>query len=371
MSKRLVMCCDGTWNTADQACPTNVTKLALGLAERSADGQEQRVFYHRGVGTGAWDRLRGGAFGVGLSRNVQDTYRFLVENYEDGDEIFLFGFSRGAFTARSTAGLIRNSGVLQRRFEDRIPEAYALYRARDKNPRGTEAQLFRRTYSYEPRIRCIGVWDTVGALGIPLTGIPPVDVFNQQWQFHDTALSTRVDNAFHALAIDEKRRPFEPTLWQQQPDAGDQRLEQVWFAGVHSDVGGGYPEGGLADIALLWMVSRAESCGLAFRPDAFPEVAPENPHQEVIPVRPDPRGELHESRTGLYLLQPPLHRPIGRKDPAHERVAATAKQRYDDDPTYRPPELTDYLRGAPEVAPIPVPRAAAEAEQKTGAPAQP
>jgi uncharacterized protein (DUF2235 family) len=369
MSKRLVMCCDGTWNTADQACPTNVTKLALGLAETSADGKDQRVFYHQGVGTGAWDHIRGGAFGVGLSQNVQDTYRFLVENYEDGDEIFLFGFSRGAFTARSTAGLIRNSGVLERRFENRIPDAYALYRDRTAHPRGTQAQLFRRTYSYEPRIRCIGVWDTVGALGIPLSGIPLVDAFNKQWQFHDTTLSTTVDNAFHALAIDEKRRPFEPTLWQQQPDAGAQRLEQVWFAGVHSDVGGGYPEGELADIALLWMVDRAESCGLTFRPDAFPAVAPQSAHRDVIAVRPDPMGELHESRTGLYLLQPPLHRPIGQKDPAHERVASTAKKRYDDDPHYRPEQLTAYLDGAPEVTPIPVPRAAPEARKDVGAPA--
>jgi uncharacterized protein (DUF2235 family) len=369
MSKRLVMCCDGTWNTADQACPTNVTKLALGLAGKSADGKEQRVFYHRGVGTGRRDRIGGGAFGIGLSAHVQETYRFLVENYEPGDEIFLFGFSRGAFTARSTAGFIRNSGILHRRFENRIPQAYALYRDRTTHPRGTEAQLFRRTYSLESRIRCIGVWDTVGALGVPLTGLPLVDAVNKRWQFHDTTLSTTVDNAFHALAIDEKRRPFEPTLWQQQSDAGDQRLEQVWFAGVHSDVGGGYPEGGLADIALLWMVDRAESCGLAFRPDAFPAVAPQDAHEDVLPVRPDPMGKLHGSRTGLYLLQSPLHRPIGEKDPAHERVASTAKQRYDDDPAYRPEQLTAYLDGGPGVTPIPGPRQPAEAAKGVDAPA--
>ena len=369
MSKRLVMCCDGTWNTADQKCPTNVTKLALALADKSADGTEQLVFYHPGVGTGAWDHISGGAFGVGLSQNVQDTYRFLVENFEPGDEIFLFGFSRGAFTARSTAGFIRNSGILRRRFEDRIPRAYELYRDRTTHPRGIEAQLFRRTYSYETRIRCIGVWDTVGALGVPLTGVPLVDAFNKRWQFHDTTLSTTVDNAFHALAIDEKRRPFEPTLWQQQPDAGDQRLEQMWFTGVHSDVGGGYPEGGLADIALLWMVNRVQSCGLVFRPGAFPAEVPEGTHQDVLPVRPDPMGRLHESRTGLYVLQSPLHRPIGAKDPEHERVASTAKERYDDDPGYRPEKLTAYLGGRPEVAPIPVPRAAAEADTQAGSPA--
>jgi uncharacterized protein (DUF2235 family) len=369
MPKRLVMCCDGTWNTADQACPTNVTKLALGLAASSADGMEQRVFYHRGVGTGAGDRIRGGAFGVGLSQNVQDTYRFVVENYEPGDELFFFGFSRGAFTARSTAGFLRNSGILKPQFENRIPQAYALYRDRTAHPRGVEAQLFRRTYSYESRIRCIGVWDTVGALGVPLTGVPLVDLFNKRWQFHDTTLSTTVDAAFHALAIDEKRRPFEPTLWQQQPDAVGQRLEQVWFAGVHSDVGGGYPEGELADITLLWMVSRAESCGLAFRPDAFPAEQPAGAREQVIAVRPDAMGKLHESRTGAYTLLPPLDRAIGVKDPEHEHVASTAKLRWDDDAGYRPPGLATYLDGKPDVTPIPVPRPAAEtAGQDVGSP---
>jgi len=132
---------------------------------------------------------------------------------------------------------------------------------------------------------------------------------------------------------------------------------------------GGYPEGELADITLLWMVDRVESCGLAFRPDAFPEHAPKDAHEEVIPVHPDPRGELHESRTGLYLLLPALHRPIGAKDPAHERVASTARERYDDDPGYRPEQLTAYLDAKHGVGPIPVPRSAAEAGEDVGRPA--
>lgn len=368
MAKRLVLCCDGTWNTADQACPTNVTKLALALAETDADGREQRVFYHRGVGTGRWERLRGGAFGYGLSRNVQDAYGFLVENYEPGDELFLFGFSRGAFTARSTAGFVRNAGILKPQFEDRIPQAYALYRDRTAHPRGIEAQLFRRTYSHETGIRCIGVWDTVGALGIPLSGIPLVSAFNKRWQFHDTALSTTVDAAFHALAVDEKRRPFEPTLWQQQPGAGDQRLEQVWFTGVHSDVGGGYPEAELADIALLWMVARAAECGLAVRPDAFPPDRPAGARDEVMPVHPDPRGRLHESRTGVYLMQAPLHRPIGEKDPGHERVAASARERWDADPSYRPEGLAAYLQADPDAGAVPAPRSPEVSETQVSAP---
>jgi uncharacterized protein (DUF2235 family) len=350
MSKRLVLCCDGTWNTPDQQtggrpCPTNVTKLALAVADAGDDGKPQRVFYHRGVGTSRWERLRGGAFGFGLSRNVRDTYRFIVENFEPGDELFFFGFSRGAFTARSTAGLVRNAGILRRENTDRIDEAYALYRDRTTHPRGTESQLFRRSYSHETRIRFIGVWDTVGALGIPLSGLRWVNAFNRRWRFHDTDLSTTVDAAFQALAIDEQRRPFEPAVWRQQDDAKDQRLEQVWFTGVHCDVGGGYTDGALADIALLWMADRARSCGLGFQSDAFPSVAPAGATNEVVVVGPDAMGELHDSRTALYRLVPPFVRPIGEKDPAHEYAASTAVVRQNKDSRYAPPGLVAYLGG--------------------------
>jgi uncharacterized protein (DUF2235 family) len=348
MSKRLVLCCDGTWNTPDQEvggrpCPTNVTKLALAVADVGADGKEQRIAYRRGVGTTRWERLRGGAFGFGLSRVVKDGYRFLVENFEPDDELFLFGFSRGAYTARSTAGLIRNAGVLRREHADRIDEAYALYRDRNTHPRGTESRLFRRSYSHETRIRCIGVWDTVGALGIPLSGLRWANAFNRRWQFHDTDLSTTVDAAFQALAIDEQRRPFEPSLWQQQEDAGDQRLEQVWFAGDHCDVGGGHRDAALADIALLWMAERARSCGLTFRPDGFPSTVPAGDEAPI--VRPDAMGELHNSRTGFYRLLRAHSRPIGQKDPAHESVATTAVQRSRKDPDYEPANLAAYQAG--------------------------
>ena len=247
MSKRLVLCCDGTWNTPDQEssglpCHTNVTKLALAVAEKADDDREQRVFYHRGVGTRRGERIRGGAFGFGLSRNVKETYRFIVDNFEPGDDLFFFGFSRGAFTARSAAGFVRNAGVLRSECVARLDEAYALYRDRARHPRGVEAQLFRRSYSHETRIRFIGVWDTVGALGIPLDGLRWVNAVNRRWQFHDTYLSTTVDAAFQGLAIDEKRRPFKPAIWRQQNDAPDhQRVKQVLFSGVHCDVGGGYP----------------------------------------------------------------------------------------------------------------------------------
>jgi uncharacterized protein (DUF2235 family) len=348
MPKRLVLCCDGTWNTPDQGrgghpCPTNVTKLALAVADTADDGKEQRVFYHRGVGTNRRERLSGGVFGFGLSRNVRDTYRFIVENFEPDDELFFFGFSRGAFTARSTAGFVRNAGILRPECADRLDEAYALYRNRTAHPRGIESQLFRRSYSHETRISFIGVWDTVGALGIPLSGLRWVNGFNRRWQFHDTDLSTTVAAAFQALAIDEKRRPFAPAVWRQQEHAGHQRLEQVWFAGVHCDVGGGYRDAALADISLLWMAGRAQSCGLTFQPNPFPPMVAAGATDEAVVVRPNAMGQLHESRKTFYRLLPPLERPIGEKDPVHENAASTAVQRREKDPHYTPPGLVAYL----------------------------
>ena len=221
MSKRLVICCDGTWNTPDQSdggrpALTNVAKVALSVSRSSEANVEQRVYYQHGVGVSRWEHIRGGAFGFGLSRNVREAYRFIVENYEPGDELFFFGFSRGAFTARSTVGLIRNAGILRRENAARIDEAYSLYRDRAVHPNDLESQLFRRTYSFETRIRFIGVWDTVGALGIPLSGVRGLKAITSRWEFHDTALSSIVDAAYQALAIDERRGPFEPAIWEPQ-----------------------------------------------------------------------------------------------------------------------------------------------------------
>jgi uncharacterized protein (DUF2235 family) len=350
MPKRLVICCDGTWNTPDQAaegrpCPTNVTKLALEVAPQGEDGRQQCVSYLRGVGTARGQRIRGGAFGVGLSRNVKEAYRAIVDNYEPGDALFLLGFSRGAFTARSTAGFVRNCGVLKRQYTSRIDEAYRLYRDHSAHPRGTESELFRRSYSYEPDIEFIGVWDTVGALGIPLRGM---GWLNKRWAFHDTKLSSKVHNAFQALAIDEKRGPFRPTLWKaHESDAHPpgQRVEQVWFSGVHCGVGGGYDDTSLSDIALLWMVQRAEECGLSFNAGAFPPLppraAPDDNHPRLAPRY---AGPLRESRTCLYRLAPASHRDIGSGYERTESVASTAVLRREHDQSYRPPCLEPYLQ---------------------------
>ncbi|MFB8773831.1 DUF2235 domain-containing protein [Streptomyces broussonetiae] len=369
MAKRLVVCCDGTWNFADQPSKTNVAKVALSVIPGTAAGREQRVCYHGGVGTHRRERVRGGAFGVGLSRNVVDAYRFLVETYEPDDEVFLFGFSRGAFTARSLAGLILNSGILRRDHADRIPEAWALYRDRIEQPKGAAATLFRRSYARETEIDFIGVWDTVGALGIPMPSAPWLQPyatrFNRRWAFHDTELGSSVRAAFHALAVDEQRSAFRPTLWHQRPGADQQgqELKQVWFAGVHSDVGGGYRETGLSDIALLWMVDQARRYGLEFDLDVLSEAGPKvmRPEKSTdFRVRPDGSGPLHSSRTGMYRLVKPLHRPIGEAAndqgelDGNEFLAVPAKERYDRDPRYRPPRLQRYLSAQERVRLEPV-----------------
>ncbi|MFB0615049.1 DUF2235 domain-containing protein [Streptomyces sp. AGS-58] len=357
MAKRLVICCDGTWNFADQPSKTNVTKVALSVCSGADGGKVQRVYYHSGVGTGRWERLRGGAFGVGLSQNVIDAYRFLVETYESHDELFLFGFSRGAFTVRSLAGLVRNCGIVRRDHAGRIQEAWDLYRDRVEKPSGTASTLFRRSYAHETDIRFIGVWDTVGALGIPVPTSrrldPVVDRFNRHWAFHDTELSSWVRAAFHALAIDEQRSAFQPTLWHQQPGAEQrQELKQVWFAGVHCDVGGGYRETGLSDITLLWMIDQARRHGLEFDPEALGVAGPNAMKPEDcidFRVQPDVLGEVHLSRKGMYRLAEPLQRPIGRaadkegRLDGNEFLAVPAMERYDEDAGYRPPELAKYV----------------------------
>lgn len=330
--KRLVLCCDGTWSSPWQGSPTNVVRFYNDLAERGPDGARQVASYRKGVGTTPFERLRGGIFGYGLSREVRNAYAWVVEQFEPGDEIWALGFSRGAFTARSTVGLIRKAGVLRREESGRVDEAYALYRRDDVRPSDPAPTAFREAHSHETRIRFVGVWDTVGALGIPVSRVPLLRRINQKWAFHDTQLSSHVDAAYHAVAIDERREPFRPTLWEGRvEDAPGQVVEQVWFTGTHSDVGGGTKDDALADLTLWWMQQRARAEGLGLRDGA---------------ERRDPRwttGKVHESRTGVFKLSKTLERPIGVVDPVHERAASTAVERLDLDASYRPPELERYL----------------------------
>ncbi|MGH8162988.1 MAG: DUF2235 domain-containing protein, partial [Rhodanobacteraceae bacterium] len=314
MAKKLIVCADGTWNTqneTDKGRPsaTNVFKVARALLPNHTDAKSgqltpQIVHYITGVGTAFGERVSGGAFGVGLFANVLDCYRFLVLNYDPGDaaqgiaadELYLFGFSRGAFTVRSLAGMIRNSGILRRGHEEAENTAVELYRDYSEKtaPDADLAVEFRKEHSYSPEIEFIGVWDTVGALGIPGMGEHLRLPRGLDWQFHDVTLSSKVHNAYQALAIHEHRAEFEPTLWEQQDSAqGTQKLEQRWFSGAHSDCGGGYPEAGLSDLALKWMIENAENCGLDF-------------DQELIGRPPHWAGDAlsvgHDSFSNFYRL---------------------------------------------------------------------
>jgi uncharacterized protein (DUF2235 family) len=251
--KRLVVCCDGTWKDSDSGdAYTNVSRLAWAIMPADTRGGgsiPQIVFYQSGVGSEGdlFNRLAGGGVGLGLSRNVRDAYAFICNNYGEGDEIFLFGFSRGAYTARSVGGLIGYAGLIGKRDLDRFDHLWGGYRLRDKIDNPDPRPDFKTRQAV--RIKAIGVWDTVGSLGVPGN----LDkVFTEFYKFHDTGLGLHIDNAFHALALDERRKAFLPTLWHVDPKAKDdpkarnQVLKQVWFAGVHSNVGGGYDEHGLS-----------------------------------------------------------------------------------------------------------------------------
>ncbi len=340
MAKRIVICSDGTWNQPDQEHPTNVVKMARAVAKVDGDGMSQVVFYDPGVGSsgGIWSRLVSGATGKGLDKNIQDAYHFLIHNYEPGDEIFLFGFSRGAYTVRSTVGFIRNVGLLRKEHADKLPDAFALYRRRDSasHPKEAEAARFRAEHSHEiAEIKFLGVWDTVGALGIPVRGLRRFTMRHRM--FHDVQLSGIVRNAYQALAIDERRVPFKPSVWR-NPDSG-QTVEQVWFVGVHTDVGGGNPSDGLADVAFEWLSSKAKECGLAL-------------NQEYIAARIDPYpwGPRHTSMSWAYRILGQHIRPMGGLESADtENAHRTATQRREDSVfSYDPSNLQTYLKGNPE-----------------------
>jgi len=369
MPRRIVVCCDGTWDVPDQshgpvATPTNVAKVALGI--ETEGGVEQLVFYEPGVGTTADDRVLGGAFGYGLSRNVRSGYRFLARNYRPGDQLFLFGFSRGAYTARSLAGLIRNCGILRTDDADQVDEAFALYRDRTSqtHPKTLAAQLFREMYSHpDQEIHFIGVWDTVGALGIP-TDLPEWDWLSkrctgweQEWGFHDTQLSSWVTNAFHALAIDETREPFKPTLWTQVVPVAGQTVEQVWFAGVHTEVGGGSDDSSLSDIALLWMVAKARDCGLVFKQGLLEPCAPDGAGGTV---HPNYAGPVKDSRHGMYDMWRPYERLHELPLPTPDQAVASSAERRFREPVdgYKPKGLGHYL----DDLRVPVARVVDEAE---------
>lgn len=337
MTKRIVVCADGTWgrpekNPAKDA-PTNVLRMARAVQPVAEDDRAQQVFYDWGIGS-YYDPLLGGATGKGINKNIMDDYRYIVQNYSPGDEIFLFGFSRGAYTVRSLCGLINNCGILTRPDASLVQQAFDLYRKPGKKfaPHGEESEQFRARHSH-PRapISFVGVWDTVGALGIPLSFL---GLLEREDEFHDTKLGSNVRVARHALAVDENRSDFEPTVWTPR-DGLD--LKQVWFVGSHGDVGGGYRSTGdgssLVDIPLGWMMNQAEAAGLTLEKHLLASLNP----SAVAP--------LHRSRRHIYRSRPRLSRSINHGK-GEVLIHKTVRERWENDPKYRPANLAEYLEAS-------------------------
>jgi uncharacterized protein (DUF2235 family) len=265
--RRIVLCFDGTWNkpadenlAAEEQVETNVCRFYRSVKEAGADGLQQLKWYDEGVGTKWYDRFIGGAIGVGLEKNILDGYKFLAQQYQDGDEVYVLSFSRGAYTARSLVGLLRNCGLVEnKRLPLRIAMAYGIYRTRDDGPDSPTALQFKAKFSRVIKLKFLGVWDTVGALGIPLDLLQRLNM--QFYEFHDTKLSTIVENACHAIAVDEHRVDYDACLWTPEVKP-EQSLQQRWFLGAHCDVGGGYKDRRLSDLALSWMQDNAAAAGL-------------------------------------------------------------------------------------------------------------
>jgi uncharacterized protein (DUF2235 family) len=348
MSKNLVLFSDGTGNSAAKLFKTNIWRLYQAVELKDPQNPKQPrqfAFYDDGVGTSSFRPLAllGGAFGVGLSRNVVDLYVFLCRMYEPGDRIYAFGFSRGAFTIRVLTGLVMCEGLL--RYDGNEADlrrlaldAYRAYRGKSfksGNPlvgllRGLRdtglgllnRALGRKTYAKARRvgepgsrqpieIEFLGLWDTVDAYGLPVDELTrAIDRVVWPLEMRDYNLNPRVRRACHALALDDERNAFHPRLWNEVPDEGDdrvhprtgvpdanrhtthirdERISQVWFAGVHSNVGGGYANDGLAYVSLLWMLNEAKACELRFEPSIWRELA----------ALADENGPLYDSRHGL------------------------------------------------------------------------
>ena len=319
MPKNIIVCCDGTGNEYGKE-NTNVVKLYEAIVR----DEQQIAFYDPGVGTFSIlgrelgrrvGIVLGKAFGAGLQQNIEDAYRYLMNRYEPGDKLFLFGFSRGAFTVRALAGMLNRCGLLEKGSINLVPYASRTY---NDAKRHSIAPGFKDTYCHECHPHFIGVWDTVGSMG---------------WfwgrKFFDATLHEDVGHAYQAVSIDEQRRKFPPSLWREP--AGQDRITQVWFAGVHSDVGGSYAEAGLSDIALEWMLENARAKGLRLKPGW------------EASLRPDAFGQIHESRRGFWRAWRRARRVIPEGALIHRSVIERMKNERLE---YRPGNLPESFQEA-------------------------
>jgi len=325
---KIALFSDGTGNSASNPQKTNVWRAYQALDKSPNSGQ--RAFYDNGVGTSAFrpTALLGLAFGWGLARNVRQLYGYLVRTYHEGDDIYCFGFSRGAYTIRVLVGLICSQGIINRdqardeeHLDHLIKAAYRQYRREAFSPsllswpyrawqkwfgdRGYDPTMNRRYGQHNDRlIRFVGVWDTVGAYGGPVVELVRAwDRVIWPLMFRDRDLSSRVARACQALALDEQRESFTPVLWNEgpahykqdadlPPNIRDERVTQVWFPGVHSNVGGSYPDDSLSLVALNWILDQSAAQDLEFRAD----------ERKRLRDAADVTGRLYDSRSGVANL---------------------------------------------------------------------
>lgn len=345
--KRVILCADGTWNVRDQVDkatkkrhPSNVTKVARAVRRRASNGIDQIVYYHDGIGTaGGLDRFTGGAFGEGIEANIRELYRFIVYNYEPGDDLYFFGFSRGAFTVRTLAGFMNKLGLIHKDDDYYVPDIYNCYES-SKGPGSPEwAKAFHNIKDTHPcpPIRFIGVWDTVGALGAP--GFLGQILNKDKYRYHDIELNPNIENAYQALGIDERRKPFKPNLWA-RPSGWRGKLEQAWFPGVHCNVGGGYSPDGLANEPLHWIVEKAEGLGLEFD-SAY-----------LNHFTPCFNSVLHDSMTATYQVMGQHVRAIGNQSSDGEVLHKSAVDRRNlAECHYHPENLEAFLSRTGPVTP--------------------
>lgn len=354
MGKNIVFFCNGTGNVKNYGPDTNVERLFARARHDKGEAPEQVTHYIDGVGIEFGD-LVGKALGKGISQNIKDGYDFITRWYLPGDRIFLFGFSRGAYAVRSIGGMLGRIGIPSRKQDedvdlradhrirgDLISRAYDIYKIQDHDKRKKTAEAFRAAHCYrehqEDAARApylIGVWDTVRSLGIPL-GVKDFELALWPHRFHDHDLNPHVAHAYHAVSIDEERQQFLPTIWNEPTKAerlaaetgepNRQRFEQVWFPGVHSDVGGGYADDrrALADVTLRWMIERAAAAGLLFTADHEDDPAGDLP-------RTAPQGQVNDSRDTPFkrFLYPRHPRQVvrGHQAPDSKTISPIGKGR--------------------------------------------
>jgi uncharacterized protein (DUF2235 family) len=359
-NKRLALFLDGTWNQVSDN--TNVWRLRALFSPSSPDGCEQRAYYSTGLGTKFGERIRGGMFGAGIDTAITSAYEWLMENYQPGDEIFIFGFSRGAYTARSLSGFVSKCGLLQSGAPLGVNQLFKRYRRprqrtirellsaqNDGKTDFTFEEAWMLKFAQAVPIKFLGVLDTVGALGVPFPLLRQLR--GSAYPFLNTGLRQNNEYAFHAIAIDEHRKAFSPTLWTNEGATSAkprpiERTEQRWFVGAHANVGGGCFDDALAQLPFQWISRKAAAVGLAFR-GGFAT---------------DPNaagGRISDSYAefmwGLYrvlTLGRAYYRPIGvpPKDEGpgvtniNETIDASVFDRWRADKTYRPPNLQSWAK---------------------------